>query len=119
MAHESEQLTAKVAQLRETYHKLSQSDTPSQSKLAALTDQIIATTKAISDSICADANACPQCKGPVVGLLKTPARVHQGCEMSAVYEVGCAGECALRSRGPTPDKTVEAWNARDYFKTPE
>ena len=118
MSHESTALMERVASLRKQYHNLAQLDPP-QSKLKLLSDQIQEACKAVSDSIASGANACPECKAPAGGMLKTPATVSQGRDLSAVYEVGCSGDCPLRSRASTPEKTVEAWNSGQYFKKPE
>lgn len=112
MSHPSDALLAKDRELREQYHKAVGKDAK-RSKLDELSAAIAENVAAISASISQGASPCPQCDGHPAGMLKTPAHMHRDAEVSPVYEVGC-GACGLRSRGPSPDRTVERWNAGEY-----
>lgn len=115
MGHASDALIEQDTVLRQRYHQLASSDAR-PSELRAAEEAIRANAAALSASIADGSKPCPTCSGAVAGIRKTPPMVQQGRELSALYEVGCAGACRLRARGPTPLATVEAWNAGAYFK---
>lgn len=109
MPHPSDSLLEQDAILRQAYHNLVQSDAR-PSELRAAEQSIVANSAAISAAIANGAQNCPRCDAPAAGRKKTDAVIDRGRGLSAVYEIGCSGNCGLRQRAPTPELAVRDWN---------
>lgn len=91
--------------------------------LQALSSKIRAAANELSAIYSEGANACPKCKAPVMGMLRTPAGMSGDRPTAAVYQVGCSGckpeiidvdgtprrrsYCAF---GGSPAEAVKNWN---------
>jgi len=108
---------------QEAYHRLMQSDAPSKSEAAKLSEAIGRLRAELAGLLAAGADLCPKCKSIPIGHLKklVPERVVAGANgvpdtrlpEEKTYEVRCVA-CNKRAQGRTPKAAVLLWNAGEY-----
>lgn len=107
-----EELEAEIDALQAEYHKLVSEGKTLVVDLEEKVNKLLGLKTDLHEMIADGAHDCPDCGAKAIGRHKTKHPEYD------IFEVGCPS-CPTRSRGPTPEKAVERWNARMLYKEPE